>query len=296
MKKIFKTIYSNIPFKLYFFDVLKSIYIPRKNITKHLHFKGDFPVRMTNNLSFIMNSQGFQIENELYWYGLYGGWEKTSQKIWCELARNANIIVDVGANNGLYSLAARKINNQAKIYAAEPLSFVLKNLYYNIKINNINDINVVEFAFSNTKSSNAIMYLPKGAEYVRSAAVNTNLLDRDKSDIDEVIIPTLRLDEWIEQEKIKKIDLIKIDVESHEPAVLDGMGKYLEEFMPDLIIEVSYPGVAEKLNSILHKLNYLYFNIDEEKGLRQESLLTQSDSDNYLICKPETAQKLGLIK
>ena len=39
---------------------------------------------------------------------------------------------------------------------------------------------------------------------------------------------TLKLDDFIFQNKIRKLDLIKIDVEMHEPEVIEGFKFYLK--------------------------------------------------------------------
>ncbi|MGD1847854.1 MAG: FkbM family methyltransferase [Salibacteraceae bacterium] len=294
VKAALKKGYQLLPFKKNVFDVLKAVYVPSKDVTKHLHFQGDFKVKVKPGAAFKMQSMGYQIENELYWHGLYDGWERYSQKLWAQLCEKAEIIVDIGANNGLYSLVARTVNSECTIYAAEPLEFILKNFEYNLGINHMDDIHVLRLAFSDYNGE-GVVYLPKDAEYIRSAAVNTNLLNREAARIDKVTIQTQTLESFIEQTGIEKIDLIKVDVESHEPAVLKGMGPYLERFKPAILAEVSYDGVGEKLNAILDGMGYLYFNIDENKGVRLEEKLSYSDSDNYLICTEEQARSIQLL-
>lgn len=61
------------------------------------------------------------LEQEFLQNGLYGSWEKESLKIWAQLSKRANYIVDVGANTGVYSLIAKSQNPSAKVYAIEPV-------------------------------------------------------------------------------------------------------------------------------------------------------------------------------
>ena len=51
--------------------------------------------------------------------GLYGGWEKESFKIWANLSQNSNIIFDIGANTGIFSMLAANNNNNANIIAVD---------------------------------------------------------------------------------------------------------------------------------------------------------------------------------
>ena len=43
-------------------------------------------------------------------------------------------------------------------------------------------------------------------------------------------------------------------------------------------------------------LDYLYFNIDENKGIRQVDSIGQSDYYNYLVCSKAAAQQLKLVQ
>jgi len=295
MKSTLKKVYKALPLKKPVFDVIKAVSSPPKSLTQHLYFDGFFDVKMDGSDSFRFLAHGTQIDNELYWYGLYGGWEKYSQKLWVKLCRDAHYIVDIGANDGMYSLAARVANKEAKLVCAEPLDFVLERLKLNFAENNVSDIDLQELAFSNYTGS-AEMFVPVNADYIRSATVNDNLLDRPPEAIRKVDIEVKRFDEYFAEQDFGGLDLVKIDVESHEPEVLEGFGELLEQYKPTLLIEVSYERVPELLNKILERYGYLYFNIDENNGMRQQDRLTLSDSDNFLICQPEVARKLDLIK
>jgi hypothetical protein len=113
--------------------------------------------------------------------------------------------------------------------------------------------------------------------------------------VKEFEIDTITLKDFIEKQGMTKIDLMKIDVETHEPEVLEGMREYLGKFNPVMLIEILNEEVAAKLNKLLAGLDYLYFNIDENNGVRQVKEVTKSDYYNFLFCKKEAALKLGLI-
>jgi hypothetical protein len=124
--------------------------------------------------------------------------------------------------------------------------------------------------------------------------VNENTISSQK--VDEVEIDIVRLDTFIKQNNIQHIDLMKIDVETHEPQVLEGMGGYLKKFQPTFIIEILDDVIAEKLNVIFEGMGYLYFNIDDENNsIRRVEKLTKSDYWNFLICKENKAKQLNLI-
>lgn len=98
----------------------------------------------------------------------------------------------------------------------------------------------------------------------------------------------------LKKNKISKIDLIKIDVETHEAEVLEGFSEFLPVYKPSMLIEILTDEVGEKVESLVKDLNYLYFNIDELGSIRQVKSLSKSDFYNYLLCSPQTADKLNL--
>ena len=113
--------------------------------------------------------------------------------------------------------------------------------------------------------------------------------------VNEVKIKTLRLDEFIEQNNIHKIDIMKIDVETHEPEVLEGMGKYLTIFKPTLLIEILNDNIANQIQSLIEDIDYIYFNLNEKGDIKQVNNLSKSDFHNFLICDKKTALQLNLL-
>lgn len=76
------------------------------------------------------------MENELFWLGLFGGWEKKSPEIRVRLYKISYTIFDIGANSGIYSLTAQSVNPDATVYTFEPIEKKVELLNYNKKINN----------------------------------------------------------------------------------------------------------------------------------------------------------------
>ncbi len=293
MRSLVKVIYSVIPFKKQMFLVVRMFFKPKEKLYRHLHFKGEIEVKIKGHKSFRTYNHGLLIENGIFWAGLENGWERQSLKVWIKLCEKATSIMDVGANTGIYSLIAATINPDCDIVAFEPVKRVSAMLEKNIRINNYK-IKNVEKALSNF-DGDAIVYDDLSSEHTYAVTVNKNLMvNKDKSST--VKIKTCRLDTYIEENNITHIDLIKIDVETHEAEVLEGFGKYLELFKPTILIEITYPEVAKKIQMIFQYLPYLYFNVNEDDGLKQVDQITVSDNYNFLLCSKDKALELGLIK
>lgn len=292
MRKVLKALYQYIPFKRELFLIIRKIWKPSKSIYKHLHFTGVISVPIDNSKSFKINHYGYQVENEIFWDGLTGSWEKESLKLWIKLCERSNIIFDIGANTGVYSLIAKTIKPQAQVFAFEPVKRVYQKLRSNIVLNDYT-ISSVEAALSNNDGFATIYDID--SEHTYSVTVGMNM-QHPEAKIIETKIQTLTLRTVIKNNKINTLDLMKIDVETHEPEVLEGMGEYLAKFKPTMIIEILDDVVGQKVQERLKDLGYLYFNIDERGPIRQTNEIGKSDYFNYLLCMPPVARELGLIK
>ena len=292
MKKLIKVIYRILPFKKHLFLLIKQFGIPSHNIYQHLHFVDNIGVKVDDAKSFKIRHYGFQVENEIFWNGIFNGWEKVSLSIWAELCENSNLIFDIGANTGVYALLAKTINPSAKVFAFEPVERVYDKLIANNNLNEY-DVNCFKKAISNFDGE-ATIY-DKNTEHTYSVTVNADT-STDKENSIPTTIKTIRLDTFIKSAELSKIDLLKVDVETHEVEALEGFGRYLKKFEPTFIIEILNDEIAKGIEGLISEIDYAYYVIDENSGTKKVNQLRKSDYYNFLICKPEIADSLKTIK
>jgi FkbM family methyltransferase len=213
-----------------------------------------------------MRHFGYEIENELYWHGWgknrYEGW---SQRIWTDLARNAQFIVDVGANTGVFALAAQAVAApKARILAVEPVARVFEKMAENIALNG-NRIESAQAALSDHDGTAVLHDLP--AEHSYSSSLEQRFSEQFLGEWTNVCVevPVARLDNLLAERGWPKADLLKIDVELHEPSVLRGMPKTLQN-RPAMLIEVLLPDVGAEIMQLIGGLGYEVFEIDEAEG------------------------------
>lgn len=288
-ESFFKSLYKAVPFKRELFSLLKKVWMPSEKIYRHLYFRGVVRVRVDDLQSFKMMHYGHRIENEIFWTGLYGNWEKHSMKLWSILAKESKVIFDIGANTGIYSMVAKAINPCSEVHAFEPFEAIYKKLVRNAVINDFE-------IHSNCKavsdySGDGVIYTGD-ANFAYSVTVNQNLWVKDKEPI-KLNIKTITLKDYIEQNNITHIDLMKIDVETHEPEVMEGFSTYLKLFRPIILIEILNNEVAQKLNCYFDPSDYAFYNIDEQIGLKKTETLLKSNSYNYLIVPKEKEARLN---
>jgi FkbM family methyltransferase len=231
---------------------------------------------------------------------LYGSWEKESLKIWAELAKISHTVVDVGANTGIYSLLAKNNNPGSVVLAIEPVDINFEVLSMNIKENEF-DILAEKVALSD-KEGTAVMFMLKDRlNYMTS--VNDNRYAghpeiQGDAQIVQISVPTIPFSVIHTKHHLGKVDLIKIDVEGHEIAVLKAMLQFIEEFKPVILLEVIGEENAVALDTFFRGLGYRFVCIDEINKSRVVDLLWNNNHHNFLICHDSTIAYLrgkGLV-
>ena len=274
LKKILKAIYWSLPFKRIIFIALKKVYLPSKEIYKHLRFGSYFRTEIEEK-NYIKIYNSTIIENEIFWNGFAKTWEKESLKIWIKLAKNSKSILDIGANTGIYSLSAVGINKEAKVYAFEPVELYFNILKKNIILN--------KFYSSITPEQIAV-------------ANNNGICEIDdySNEGKKLIVNSITIDEYLNKNNINYIDLIKIDVEKYEPFVFEGMQETIKKYKPTILVEILTNECADLIYKYVENYNYLFFNINENGGIRKVNKLSKSDYWNFLLCSEEVAKYLDL--
>lgn len=291
MKKKLEKLFQILPFTKYIFLLIRFFYNILLLIYQNLYFFDEFNVKVDGR-KFRIRHGGLLIENEILWKGLLNAWEKVSMSLWVKLSKNSNCVFDIGANTGIYALVAQTQNRDAKIFAFEPVVRVFERLKHNCEINNY-DINCQKTALSDFEGTASIWDVP-GSKHTLSVTVNKNTAGSGKN-VKEVKIATTTLASFIEKYNIPKIDLMKIDVETHEVEVLKGMGKYLDTMRPAMLIEIVSDENGKLVEEMIQGMGYLYFNIDEKNPPRRVDHILQSDKYNYLLCSEAQARVLRLI-
>lgn len=276
LRKLGKYILQILPLKRKLFEIVRSFSLPEW-IFRHLYFNDWFTVHL-GQCSFVMYHYGYQLENQVFWKGL-DGWEGASMRLWMALSARSRVILDVGANTGLFSLVAKSIHPSAKVYSFEPVERIHKKLRRNIEANGF-DIVAEQLGVSNHTGTALIYDLPE--DHVYSVTVNKNLNPASHTVIPTSIFVTT-LDNYVRSNNLGPVELLKIDVETHEPEVLEGACKLIRESRPSMLVEVLTTEAASRIMGILRDLNYVYFSIDELKGPRLTMEITPNLNQNYLL-------------
>ena len=259
---------------------------------RHLGFTGvaDFTVA---GRAVKMWHFGAEIENTLFWAGYGQGWEGTTLQVWERLARGSRVTFDVGANTGVFALAAQAANPAARVHAFEPLPAIAQRLADNVALNGF-PITVHAVAVSDHAGTAAIRMSEAAHEY---SASFEHMEWMDHTAGIEVEVPLVRLADIIAATGDRP-DLIKLDVERHEPQALRGLWPGLEGGpLPTLVIEILDEATAAAVRAEIDGRGYRGFVIREGEGLSEEPLRAVPGTMNWLLlpadAEGELARRLG---
>jgi FkbM family methyltransferase len=150
------------------------------------------------------------------------------------------VFFDIGANLGQYTLlAAQQVGPTGKVHSFEPSDRMFKELTFNVTLNNFDDIcRLNNLAISDTIGTARLSCRQAGAEVFGS------LGDQDWVDGYPVTgykdVQTFTLDEYMRQQDIEHVDLIKMDIEGAElPALRGGQQLLSEPQAPAIVLEMA---------------------------------------------------------
>ncbi len=189
-------------------------------------------------------------------YSLMGFSSLSEPEVREKMKLKKGIAIDIGANGGMYTVPlAKMLGDSGQVVAIEPEPNNLLMLDKNVKLNNLNNVIIINKAcFS--KKSKMRFYLDE------FGGSGTHSLIKKQSK--EIKVQTDTLDNIIIYLKIKKVDLIKIDVEGAEAEVLMGALKILKKCHPKIVFEAWDENYLRKIKEVLKLFNYKIEKIAEE--------------------------------
>jgi FkbM family methyltransferase len=139
-------------------------------------------------------------------------------------------VLDVGANVGYFSaVASGLVGNMGQVHAFEPLAQNLSRLRKNLS--------AFRWAYSypyavGDATGTAVIHFNESEAGWASLLTSNDLERRAEVDV-------IRLDDWVNDHAINRIDFVKMDIEGGEYHALQGAQKVLSRFRPVIVAELN---------------------------------------------------------
>jgi FkbM family methyltransferase len=188
---------------------------------------------------------------------LFGTFQKhISQNRFLSLPQDA-VVFDVGANSGTMTLQFAKSVPLGKVYAFEPTFYAFSKLMKNLELNpELAERIVPVQSFVSSKTSKETNIRAYASWKVGGAAKDVKHSVHGGTVKSAEGVGSVSLDDFCEENKIRKLDFIKIDTDGHEYDVLQGGRKVIAEFRPTVIFEIGLYVMKENNIDFSSYLNY----------------------------------------
>jgi FkbM family methyltransferase len=157
------------------------------------------------------------LQRQFYFFGTYF-LEESILRCWETAAQEAKVVLDVGANAGIYGLAALAIQPDAIVHAFEPTPEIAARLRETAKLNGLDHLYVHETAVF-SKNGQATLKRFRGELGTNEGM---NFISQDVGDSGGERIQTVSLDQFCQDYSIDHVDLLKLDIQGQEHSALEG--------------------------------------------------------------------------
>ena len=238
--------------------------------------------------------------NQTCWVTKVAFWEGISgfeySNIFIDLIKRTNLFLDIGSNIGYYSILACKVNQKINVYAFEPASGPLHFLRENIDLNHLtNNIHIIDVVLSDTNGEITFFeqYNPKYSYLKHNlGGMSGEIPTGDKNKFKPYQVRTISLDQFVNKQNVKDIELIKIDTEGTEYKILEQSTGVIKRDRPIIICETLFNKNEDKLEMIMKRHGYQFYNYKNNRLFKVDSI-SRSVDDGVRDCffvPPEKTQ------
>lgn len=263
-----------------------------QDVLMHMPVVRDVEVRPPGCDPVLLASDGSDaIAAMLFWRG-WEGWEPTTLCLLSALVAPGATVVDVGANTGLFAVLAGRCDPTVRVHAFEPVGRVFARLEANVARNRLANVACHRLAVSETSGS-AVLRVPRGDAVPMMASLVAGWTD----DVESETVDCVTLDGFVDTSGVARVDVLKIDAEGSEEAVLRGGARTIAGDRPFVICEVlTRTDQSKALTSLLGGHGYRFFAIAPD-GLDPRAQIQggidDDESHNFLCVHRDRVAEVG---
>jgi FkbM family methyltransferase len=180
--------------------------------------------------------------HQLYWFG-ERGWEPQVLPWWLRFCRRSSAILELGANVGYFTVQGAKAGPHARYVAVEPYPASARVCRANLQLNRVGSVELVTAAaVAHAERPTVELHVPGdqlAAPTVAFVRADTEL----PAHMSRRVRQTISVSAVDVGSLLAGVDLLKLDVEGQEHALLAASRGHLRAHKPTVFVEV-LPGTA----------------------------------------------------
>jgi FkbM family methyltransferase len=210
------------------------------------------------------------VQSRIFYFGV---WEPNLTAFVQQRVRPGDVVVDVGANVGYFTLlASRLVGDAGRVVAIEASPRVFGLLNRNIALTGARNVRAINVAVSDRHGSLPIYAGPP--DNVGATSVRDDWYGGGRERF-EATVPAAPLASLLEPDELQRVRLLKIDVEGAELPVVLNLLDTMHEFGPDMdiVVEMSPRGLEkagltfEEIAGRFREFGYAWYALENEYDL-----------------------------
>lgn len=184
---------------------------------------------------------------------LAGNYETNDLLYFLSQIRDGDIFFDIGANVGIFSLAVAKKNATVAVHSFEPVPINVRLFEASLCLNEISSVRLNQVCVGDYIGE---VEFSLASDSAYSSIHGTGRLPELKKFMTNITT----LDKYLQENKIHRIDIVKVDVEGAEKLVLDGAKNIFHDSLirPRLVLmELFDQNFVQFKTSISEVVDYL---------------------------------------
>jgi FkbM family methyltransferase len=165
------------------------------------------------------------------------------------------VFIDVGTNVGCISIPVSNMVPDGRVISFEAFKPTFNVLVDNIRLNSRNNITAVNKAAGHKNMMTTLDANVDKFEDYELKKYTTNLQDNIggvRIGADGPPVEMVSLDSWCIENDIKRVDVLKVDVEGAEPLVIKGAMDIISRFKPIIIFEKNLQVLTDAMRRVLN--------------------------------------------
>jgi FkbM family methyltransferase len=215
------------------------------------------------------------VDFNIYCLGLY---EHYLANFFKKQLKPGTVFIDVGAYIGQYALLAARDAHRGQVYAFEPHPESVQRLKAAVADNLLGNLRVIDRAVGNQVGT--VTFYISNQPFMSSTVASHTAYQR------AIDVPMTTLDTFCGENGVAHVDIVKIDVEETELAVVQGALTLLEESHPLVIMEIGERSLQEDEPEVLRYLKALRYQFFTLKRNHLMPLSNQISGTSNLIAIP----------
>lgn len=257
---------------------------------------GTFQTKFDDGIK-IWVSLSDHIESQAFWQGVQES-DRGEARLLKRLLKPGLIFVDVGANVGLFTLMAANHVETGEVHAFEPYRGHLERLRRNLRLNGFDNVIVNAVGLSNLDATEEL-FIPDtaGVSGNSGAASIYHPTDTTKEHVTEKV-QIMKFDDYVAQQGLHNIDIVKLDVEGAELDVLEGSVGSIDKYQPSFVMEVNQSCLnragrtTEEVFNFWERRGYATFLIKDSGELASINAPLTLRGQYNIYCTPKVPKTL----